>query len=131
MKSRSRFLVAIALATLLVASGFSPPDRGFPLEGEWHGTLVTGQVDLPLVLHISRNEDDTFKATLDSPAQQAFGIAMDTVEIDGHKIRIWSSQLQGGFTTEVSDEKPDEMDGAWEQGGMSLPLKVTRHIADS
>ena len=131
---RSNRLVLLALLLLAVLAAPQPTfasDKGFPLEGDWKGTLVTDQGEIPVIFHIIKNSDDTFTATLDSPDQEAFGIPIDSVEFEEHTVRMWSAAVQGGFTAELAEDKPDEIVGTWEQMGNTLPLTLTRVVEES
>ena len=49
-------------------TGHKPPIHHLPftLEGNWSGSLQAGDTVLHLVLHVSKTEDGSFKATIDS-----------------------------------------------------------------
>jgi hypothetical protein len=129
--NRFAFFFLFLGALLVVPNATADDEKGFPLEGEWKGTLVIPEGELPVVFHITRNEDDTFTATMDSPAQEAFGIPIDSVDLKDHTVRIWSEALQGGFTADLDEDKPDEIAGTWEQMGHTLPLTITRVVEES
>ena len=68
-----RFL-AIAALTFLAATVARAQD----IAGDWQGTIKTGMGELRLVLHVTKNADGTLKATVDSPDQNAAGVAIDS-----------------------------------------------------
>ena len=51
-----------------------PQRSSSTLEGHWTGSLQAGEAVLHLVLHVSKAEDGSFKATIDSLDQGVYGI---------------------------------------------------------
>lgn len=91
------------------------------IAGDWQGTLNVG-VQLPIVLHISQtNEGCT--ATMDSPAQRAFGIPASTVALDGKRFAFSIAQLGAAYEGAWTG---DAIRGTFRQGGASFPLDFSR-----
>jgi pimeloyl-ACP methyl ester carboxylesterase len=75
---------------------------GQSLSGNWYGTLdVMGQ-KLPLVLHL-RDSAGIWKGTLDSPKQNAFGIPMSSIEVNGKKLAFTIDKLHASYQGTLSD----------------------------
>ena len=67
------------------------------LVGAWEGTLDAGAAQLPLVFHITQGEDGSLAATMDSPAQGAFGIGVDSVTVEGVQVSLGIAAIGGGL----------------------------------
>lgn len=86
--------------------------------GKWSGTLdIMGQ-DLPIVFNIS-HKDDIYKAKMDSPAQNAFGLPTDKTTFDNNNIEIIANGL--GIIYKGILES-DSIRGTFNQGGVAFPL---------
>ena len=73
----------VLLAALL--SGFVSVAQS--LSGSWSGSIDVGAAKLPLVFHIS-DAPAGLTATMDSPAQGAKGIPVDSVSCEGMTVRM-------------------------------------------
>lgn len=91
--------------------------------GDWSGTLVVGPQQLPIVFHIAA-DDTGLSATMDSPAQNAFGIPMDGVMVSGDSISLTLAAAGARYDGLLTGE--GELDGRWAQGGGSLELTLKR-----
>ena len=59
------------------------------IEGSWEGTVPAGGgAELPIVFNISRAADGSLSATLDSPKQGQYGIAVDSISFEKQKLSI-------------------------------------------
>jgi hypothetical protein len=110
-------LFAGALAVPAAAQDASPV-------GDWQGTLSAGGQEFPLVLHVVAGEDG-LTATMDSPSQGAFGIPGDTATFSEGTLTISFSSIAGSYEATLGEDG-DTLSGTWTQGGMSLPLELTR-----
>lgn len=125
----SRLGGGIALALLLTSLATAPamaqeqPDE--VLVGTWEGELDTGAAKLPIVFHIQRGEDGSLSATMDSPAQGAFGIPVSSVSLEDRAVTLEIAAVGGGYTGTLSDDG-SAIEGTWSQGPASLPLNVTK-----
>jgi uncharacterized protein len=99
------------------------------LEGIWVGALeVNAGLKLRLAFYITRGPDGALSATLDSIDQGAKGIPVDSVVDEGGKVRIELKRIGGTFEGTL-DAAKTRIDGAWSQGGASLPLVLTRSVS--
>lgn len=95
------------------------------IEGDWLGTLNIQSTSLRMVFHISRTSDGASIASLDSPDQGAYGLAIDSVIVEGRNIRLPSSLLRGEFSGTI---QPDytTIEGTWSQSGTTVPIQLSR-----
>lgn len=96
-------------------------------EGRYAGDLVINQgSQLPLRLNIAvlhaGDEHGQYLATLDSPAQQSFGIAIESVEISEAHLNFTSALIQASFESERTDKG---YEGTFTQGQL-LPLTLRK-----
>ncbi len=59
------------------------------IAGDWQGTLKAGPAELRLVLHIAKNADGSFKATLDSVDQGANGIPVTSISLRRFEVELY------------------------------------------
>jgi opacity protein-like surface antigen len=109
-----RFLT-IAVLTFLTATCANAQD----IAGDWQGTIKTGMGELRLVLHVAKNTDGTLKASVDSPDQNAAGIAIDSITLEGNKLKFASAPLKASY--EGTLKSADSISGSWTQG-QKFPL---------
>jgi uncharacterized protein len=94
------------------------------IDGSWQGTIDTGAAKLRVVFHIT-NMQDGLMATMDSPDQGANGIPVTTVTRTGSTLVMELKQAGAKFEGKISTDL-STIDGAWTQGGGSVPL-VLKH----
>lgn len=92
--------------------------------GDWNGALEVQGMQLRLVFHITE-DGEKLKATMDSPDQGANGIPVDKVTLDGNELTIEMPKMGIKYTSNLNEDGT-EIDGTFNQGPMSLPLKMTR-----
>lgn len=107
---------ALILAALMLASS---PATAQDISGDWQGTITTGMGELRLVLHVAKNADGSLKAVIDSPDQNAAGVAIDSITLEGNKVHFASAPLKS--TYEGTLKGSDTINGNWIQGA-KLPL---------
>jgi hypothetical protein len=110
----------LILAMLVVAASVA---RAQDIGGDWQGTMKTGMGELRLVLHVAKNADGTLKALVDSPDQAAAGVPIDSITLEGNKLRFASSALKASY--EGTLKGTDSINGNWTQG-QKLPLDFKR-----
>jgi len=91
-------------------------------EGAWSGTLDAGALKLRIGLNV-KSEDGKLSATLDSPDQGALGIPLDSVTVDGNRIRFSKQSLTLSYEGVLGDGR---IDGTLTQAGQKLPLAFER-----
>src|SRR5262249_19789192 len=92
-------------------------------EGDWEGTLDTGQVKLRIVLHIT-GKGGAYAATLDSPDQGALGITIETVTVTGDSIKMDMKSLRAAYAGKLARDGSN-IRGDFTQG-QTFPLQFTR-----
>lgn len=92
--------------------------------GDWNGALDIQGMQLRLVFHITE-DGEKLKATMDSPDQGANGIPVEKVVLDGKELTIEMPNIGMKYTATLNDDGT-EIEGTFNQGPMSMPLKMTR-----
>ena len=94
------------------------------LAGEWRGTLKVGASSLRIVFHIV-DSGTGYVATMDSPDQGARGIPVSGVRIEGKGVVIEVASVGGSYTGTL-DAVGNQLEGFWNQSGISFPLTLSR-----
>jgi pimeloyl-ACP methyl ester carboxylesterase len=102
----------------------APSDEGVAMErilGDWTGELVAGGTRLPLVFHLTLSDDGALEATMDSPAQAAYGIPVADVTFDGTVLEL---DIQAAMARYEGSLDPDvaRVDGVFRQSGQEFPV---------
>jgi hypothetical protein len=124
-------------ALLLSGSNFAEVQQAAPankastvahsasLNGDWTGTLQVGDVQLHLVLHLSKDSHGEWHATLDSLDQAVYGMEVSkithTEDTLNFELASVGAQFQGKILTDHKTIR-----GVWEQGGSGLPLQFEK-----
>jgi hypothetical protein len=101
---------------------------GQDIVGTWNGAFTVeppeGEaVTLRISFHITASETG-FTSTLDSPDQNAFGIATDATTYENTDLTVKISQLDFVYTGKLKDAKTIE--GSFTQMGQTFKLDLTR-----
>ena len=112
------WLLVVLLGALTPAAASAQVD----IVGDWHGSLEVPGATLPLIFHITET-DGSLSATLDSPAQGATGIPVDTVTFEDGHVTLHVNAIGGGYEGDLSN---DTLRGSWSQSGMSFDLTLER-----
>jgi hypothetical protein len=114
-----------ALATpFFIAPQTVSPGSG-SIAGDWNGVLDAQGTKLRLILHIKKNPDGTFAATIDSPDQGANGIPVSAVDQTGKNVKLELAKIAAGYQGKLNTAGT-EITGEWKQGGGALPLTFKR-----
>eukprot|EP00657_Telonema_sp_P-1_P000590 TRINITY_DN11126_c0_g1_i1.p1 TRINITY_DN11126_c0_g1~~TRINITY_DN11126_c0_g1_i1.p1 ORF type:complete len:116 (-),score=24.84 TRINITY_DN11126_c0_g1_i1:129-476(-) len=105
-------------------SSFSLQDNSKAL-GDWDGKITTPQGDLALVIHLTE-KDKALVATMDSPAQNAFGMAMDEASFKEGVLKMKMTMIDGTYEGTLKDGK---FIGKWKQSGQTFDLSLI-HISE-
>jgi pimeloyl-ACP methyl ester carboxylesterase len=128
--ARSVFLAGFFLGAFLVS--FAHPARGqqpgaatpASLVGTWAGVLSPmAGIEFLLVFNIDALEG-VLVATMDSPDQGVRGIPVAEIHAEGDRLILNVTAIAGRFHGLVSH--PDTVEGRWDQGGQSFPLRLVR-----
>lgn len=94
------------------------------LAGVWEGRISVGGQSIRILFRV----DAAGNAVMDSPDQGARGIAVDRPTVAGGVVRFVVPVLRGQFEGTRSDDG-QTLTGALAQGGVTLPLVLTRTAA--
>lgn len=109
---------------LLLILGTSSNSLAQDITGDWYGFLKEFQ--LRIVYHIAKTEDG-ITSTMDSPDQGAAGIPTTETLFENSVLTITASNLGAIFKGELVNEA---IVGTFSQGGMEIPLKLTREPSE-
>ena len=113
---------ALELPAFLAAQTASPESKS--IAGDWNGELNVQGTKLRLVLHVKKNSDGAFSATLDSLDQNANGIPVSSVSQKGNDVKLELKGIGASYQGKLSPSGT-EISGEWNQGG-TLPLVFKR-----
>ncbi len=94
------------------------------ITGEWQGVLDVPGVKLRLVLHVEE-DGDGYKASLDSPDQQSYGLAVPEFSFKAPTLSFSAPGLKIRYEGKV-DKGYTQIEGTFTQGDFSTPLTLTR-----
>ena len=97
------------------------------LPGIWMGKLESGVMFIRLVFNISLNEQDTLKASLESPDQGSFILPLGNVRLENDSIVINATMIAGRYSGKIKTET--RIEGKWEQSGMTFELNIEKQDA--
>lgn len=112
----------LALPAFVAVQAASPESKS--IAGDWNGELDVQGTKLRLVLHIKKNPDGTFAATLDSLDQNANGIPVSAVSQKGNDVKLELKGIGASYQGKLNPAGT-EITGEWNQGG-TLPLIFKR-----
>ena len=95
------------------------------IEGIWEGNLSLGNGEIRLVFHISADEDGGLSSKIDSPDQGANGIPVASTSFADGSLNLEVSAVGGQYTGTLSEDA-QTLSGTWSQGGMELPLNMSK-----
>jgi hypothetical protein len=81
--------------------------------GDWIGTLETGMSDLRIVLHVTKSDDGTLKATMDSPDQGVAGLVVDSITLENSKLKFAVTVIKASYEGKVKNA--NSITGNWTQ----------------
>ena len=121
-----KYYITILLA-LVALTGWSQVNPTTALLGSWSGKLNVGAVSLTLVLHLEQT-DGYVTASLDSPDQGAKGIPAYKEFLSDDSLALKVQQIGMTYRARLKNNK---LDGTFTQNGMSLPLVMTKGVAEA
>ncbi len=118
---RSGLVLALLAVTAAIASGqLTMKD----VEGSWSGKLKESGMDLRMVFNFTMTEADTLRATLDSPDQNATGIPLGRVTVEGDSLFVEAPLVRGRYSGKVSGDSL--ITGTWMQLGRKYNTDLRR-----
>lgn len=103
--------------------------RAQNLIGQWKGTLKVGGQSIPLVFHFSQN-NNIWSATMDSPAQDAIGIPVSSVVVNGDSVLLQINAANISYTGKYGTRSA-MIDGIFQQNGMQFPLQLQKSTTEA
>jgi hypothetical protein len=83
----------------------SSPAVSKDLEGDWTGTLKTPGPELEIAVHFKNQPDNTVRATIDIPAQNALGMPINDVKQTGDRIEFGLKIAHASFLGTLNKER--------------------------
>ena len=110
--------ITLTIFSLLAVSALYSQD----LAGQWNGALNVQGTQLRLVFHVTKT-GNKFKATMDSPDQNAAGIPIDSVHFNRPNLKFEITGIKAVFEGVLSGK---QINGNWMQSGQTLPLVLSK-----
>lgn len=107
---------------LVLSLSFFNMAIGQTIIGDWSGKLNAMGQEVPLVFHIS-GEDDNLTATMDSPSQGATGIPVEKVTYENDTLSL---SIMGGQVQYTGKLEGETIKGLFKQAGMEFELNLTK-----
>lgn len=118
MKALSKLILTFLLIVgSLQAFGQPASDQ---IAGSWQGELM----GLRLVFQITVDENDTYKASLDSPDQGQMDIPLGEVRLTDDSLRIEAPIVNGFYSGKLMSDST--IHGIWNQGGRNFNLNLEK-----
>ena len=122
-----RLFVLVTTLFCIAASAAAQVQQVPAITGTWEGKLA-GRIRF--VVHLSRDDVGAWRASADSPDQNAMGLTVDAVTVSGDSLRFTMRQLGGEYGGRINAAR-SEIDGTWKQGGAAIPLFLRLQKAGS
>lgn len=122
----SMYKVGFLLIALLFSIGNSPLKAQYGVQGDWKGVLEVMGQKLPLVFHL-KEVDQSWKGTMDSPAQGATGIPLNDVSVDSMNLHLAVKRFNIRYEGRL---EKDTIRGTFSQNGTDFPLVLWRMAKD-
>ncbi len=110
--------IHLLIAVLMSLSSFSQD-----ISGSWTGELAVQGTKLKLNFNIDK-DGSTYKATMDSPSQGAYGIPASNITFTNSVLEIEIGSAGISYTGKLIDDA--NIDGKFIQGGQQFDLDLTR-----
>lgn len=120
-----RTVAFISLVFFLLASSAVLSYAGKGIVGVWEGTIEVQGTSLGVTIKVSKGDDGALSATIDIPDQGAMDVPLDNVTFEDNTFKFDLLQANGSYEGKLK-ESGDDIEGAWSQGGGSIPLNLKR-----
>ncbi len=118
-----RKLLVLVLALYIVLSEASAANNPQGINGTWQGPLlITENKSMQLIVHFIAN-DKGYKATLDVPEQNQYGLEFNQVNVDGNEVNLALSAANINYKATL---KNNVLEGTYSQGTFNAPLNLKR-----
>ncbi|MDE0957212.1 MAG: alpha/beta fold hydrolase [Planctomycetota bacterium] len=126
MMKITSFLLCIALLLIAPFLSAATDDTAAKLTGSWRGIIDPDDASIELIFHIHSSTDDGWRGTVDTPAQNSFGLPLSGISIDEDGRVMISVAASGAVFEAKLTSKGDELQGTWKQRGAELTLHCQR-----
>jgi len=113
----------LSLVSAIMALAFAMPAFAEDPAGDWGGLLM-GQ--LHIIVHVKKDDQDQYSATLESPDQGTFVLPADTVTAAPDHLAFAITRINGSYDGQW-DETKQAWVGTWTQG-QAMPLELKRLV---
>lgn len=93
------------------------------IAGDWQGSLDLGVMRLRLVLHVAQEADGHYVTRMDSPDQGARNLPIARTSFADGRFAIADDAMRLAYEAEL---RADSLVGTFRQGGLAVPLTLTR-----
>lgn len=114
--------ISILLITLIASLTLTAQD----ITGQWNGILKVQGTQLRLVFNVSKS-DNGYSSTMDSPDQGAKDIPVTKTTFENPSIKFEVTNAGIEYLGAIKD---NEIVGIFKQGGMELPLNLSREVLE-
>jgi|GEM_PF-5419141 len=124
LKSIGAWALPVAFGLLATAGAAQAATLG-DLTGTWAGSLTNQHgAAAPIIVHIMADGS----GTVDSPAQDVFGVALDELTVE-HNLVSFTAPHSNASYHGMLDGDMSAIDGQWQRNGNTLPLRLVRRNA--
>lgn len=114
----------LAITLILIAVVASAQTTAPPVAGSWEGAIDTGALKLRIGVLITAQPDGALSATMDSPDQGAYGLALSHVTFADGVLKFVLQRANGAFEGRLNPAGT-EVAGTWTQA-VALPLVLKK-----
>ena len=115
------FSILVLLAfMILIGSTPAIAQEAKAFVGDWAGAVSLPEADIEIVCHFQLDAEGTLIGTIDSPSQEAYGLKLGNITVEGNKISfgVDDPNVPGDPKLEgVLDESGTKIKGDFSQGG--------------
>jgi len=114
------FLSFLIVGLLLIAGTGLAAQEEKAFVGDWRGAVFVGGEEIEIVCHFKLDDSGHLTGTIDSPSQEAFGMALADITVEGKKISFCVDDpgVSGDPLLEGTlDEAGTKISGDFSQGG--------------
>ncbi|MDH4271832.1 MAG: hypothetical protein OEW18_07630 [Candidatus Aminicenantes bacterium] len=125
-------LLLLAFFLILCASPAPAAQESDPFIGVWKGSLAVAGVTLDFTVTFSRDDKSQMVGTIDIPAQDAAGVSLGKIKVEGRKISfiIDNPGAQGDPTFKGElDETGKKVSGSFIQSGYEGTFSMDRQAS--
>lgn len=119
MRHRMFGLVGVVVMCASIASGQADP------AGHWEGRCTVDGRDLTLSLDLAKNEKSLWVASMGVPSENATGLVVTDVDIDGSSVRFLAVELMMA-KFDLTLTPAATLKGAFSNPGATVPIEFTR-----